>query len=99
MSDCTCHEHGLRPGMTYQELRETLIIPNNYCTYHKHWMCPTLLKELIRADADRQRLSYYQKRKGDSGKVTVSKSRRSSHVIEAPEITFDDKPKRKVKPK
>lgn len=46
--------------MTYDELRSE-VLPYNCCS--PEYICPTLAKELIRADTDRQRKAAYEERK------------------------------------
>lgn len=49
---CTCP---IRPKMTYEQIKEEIILPRKMCTDAQgmRWMCPTLDKELRRADRER----------------------------------------------
>jgi hypothetical protein len=68
--ECKCHELGLRPNMTYEELFE-LVKNDKYCTAGDYnvpgYMCPTMDKELRRADTERQRRKWYSKRLQSQG--------------------------------
>lgn len=72
MSDekCKCYEYGFRDDMSWEELLEKIVRPENYCTSLTKtrgaagWICPTIEKALRRADVERQRRVQYVKRTG-----------------------------------
>lgn len=86
--ECFCKDLGLRENMSWDELLIEIVRPENYCTSLKHqspgWICPTLDKELRRADAERSRVEGYYKRKKaknlQKGVVTTAAPRVKSEV-------------------
>jgi hypothetical protein len=65
---------GLRPNMTWDELIEEIVRPEKYCTSIRSrgggisapgtvggYICPTLSRELRRADKERQQKANYRK--------------------------------------
>lgn len=60
LRQCRCP---IRPNMTYDELMKELYQARTYCTYDAGYICPTLDKEMRRADTERQRKIYIENRK------------------------------------
>lgn len=94
--------------MTWDELLEEIVRPENYCTSLKHMpnfsgahICSTLDKELRRADAERSRKNYYYKRQKEKGltdaQIDSMPRRRTRLGGGSPtEFNFDPPAKRKV---
>lgn len=65
LNECLCP---IRPNMTWDELMNEIIHPIMNCCDSRNapakgWICPTLDKELRRADKERQRNERYEERK------------------------------------
>lgn len=62
--ECKCP---IRPGMTFDELMEEIVVPELHCTSlkmtngAKGWICPNLDKELERARKERRQKQYSSK--------------------------------------
>lgn len=99
---CKCWQNGLRPNMTWEQLITEIVRPQKYCTAG-HYICPTLDKELRRADAERQRRGMYAKRLKKQGYsdeeiAQRQKQRVKTRVADVVDFNFeipDETPKRR----
>lgn len=57
-NNCTCP---IRPGMTYEDIITDILRAGKNCC-HPKWICSHLDKELRRAEAERDRRKWYNKR-------------------------------------
>lgn len=94
---CTCP---IRPNMSYDELLEEIVRPGkNCCDSRNHegrgWICAVLAKELHRADEERQRRYYYNKRLKRAGYTdeqlkNMPQRRRTRNLTIETEVNFDE---------
>lgn len=58
--NCACWDQGLHIGMTYEQL--TNFVKSRRMCSDRQYICPNVDRELRRADTERERRKYYNKR-------------------------------------
>lgn len=63
---CGCYDLGLVPNMSYEDIVTKVIRTSGGCCAPR-WICPTLDRELRRAEAEHERKNQYYKRLKQQG--------------------------------
>lgn len=88
---CSCP---IKPNMTFDDLKQ-IILDKKMCTEEAMYICPNLDRELRKADAERDRRKYYNRRLKQQGFTDEQinsmprRKRGAGRTFESAEVDFD----------